>query len=167
MVIDMTMSNPIESIAWSADEKALLNGILDEIIPASDDGRIPSAGSLRVADFIATKAREILGLADLLKRGLRTAQAFLESKGDTFEALYPADRLALVKNLERRQPDFFAALIRYTYMGYYTDPTVPPHFGLSAKPPHPYGYEIPDESPEELTALVEPVKRRGRSYQKC
>ena len=161
------MSNLIESIRWSADEKALLSGLLDEIIPASDDGRIPSAGSLRVADFIAAKAREIPDLADLLKRGLRTARILLETKGDTFEVLNPADRLALVKILERREPDFFSALIRYTYMGYYTDPTVPPHFGLSAKPPHPYGYEVPDESPEELTALVEPVKKRGRCYQKC
>ena len=84
-----------------------------------------------------------------------------------FDALSPADRLALAKILERREPDFFAALTRYIYMGYYTDPTVPSHFGLSAKPPHPYGYEVPDESPEELTALVEPVKKRGRCYQKC
>jgi len=161
------MSHLIESITWSADEKALLNGLLDEIIPASNDGRIPSAGSLGVEDFITNKAREVPGLADLLKRGLRTAQALLKPKGDTFEALPPADRLALAKILERREPDFFTALTRYIYMGYYTDPTVPPHFGLSAKPPHPYGYEVPDESPEELTALVEPVKKRGRCYQKC
>jgi len=161
------MSNLIESIAWSADEKALLNGLLDEIIPASDDSRIPSAGSLGIEDFIAIKAREAPGLADLVKRGLRTAQAFLESKGDTFKALSPADRFTLAKILERREPEFFTALTRYTYMGYYTDPTVPPHFGLSAKPPHPYGYEVPDESPEELTARVEPVKKRGRCYQKC
>ena len=161
------MSHLIESITWSADEKALLNGLLDEIIPASNDGRIPSAGSLGVEDFITNKAREVPGLADLLKRGLRTAQALLKPKGDTFEALPPADRLALAKILERREPDFFSALTRYIYMGYYTDPTVPPHFGLSAKPPHPYGYEVPDESPEELTALVEPVKKRGRCYQKC
>jgi hypothetical protein len=162
------MSNLIESITWSADEKALLNGLLDEIIPASDDGRIPSAGSLGVEDFIANKAREVPGLTDLLTRGLRTAQALLEPKKlDTFEALSPADRFTLAKILERREPDFFAALTRYIYMGYYTDPTVPSHFGLSAKPPHPYGYEVPDESPEELTALVEPVKKRGRCYQKC
>ena len=161
------MSDLIESIRWSANEKSLLNGLLDEIIPASDDGRIPSAGSLGVADFIATKAGEIPGLADRLKRGLRTAKALLEPKGDTFDALSSADRLALVKILERREPEFFAALIRYTYMGYYTDPTVPPHFGLSAQPPHPYGYEVPEESPEELAAMVEPVKKRGRCYQKC
>ncbi len=161
------MSDLIESISWSADEKALLKGLLDDIIPASNDGRIPSAGSLHLADFIATKARETPGLADLLKRGLRTAQALLETKGDTFEILPPADRLALAKNLERREPDFIIALTRYTYMGYYTDPTVPLHFGLSTKPPHPYGYEVAAESPEELAALVEPVIKRGRCYQEC
>jgi hypothetical protein len=161
------MSNLIESITRSADVKALLNGLLDEIIPASDDGRIPSAGSLGIEDFIANKAREVPGLMGLLKRGLRTAQALLEPQGDTCEALHPADRLALVKILERREPEFFAALTRTIYMGYYTDPTVPPLFGLSAKPPQPYGYEVPDESPEELTALVEPVQKRGRCYQKC
>ncbi|MGD2015472.1 MAG: gluconate 2-dehydrogenase subunit 3 family protein [Desulfobacterales bacterium] len=164
---DSTMSDLIESIRWSADEKTLLNGLLDEIIPASDDGRVPSAGSLGVADFIATKAREVPGLKDLLKRGLRTAKALLEPEGDTFEALSPADKLALAKNLERRESDFFVVLTKYTYMGYYTDPTVPPHLGLSAKPPHPYGYEVPDESPEELNALVEPVKKLGRCYREC
>ena len=148
------MSNLIESITWRADEKALLDGLLDEIIPASEDGRIPSAGSLRLADFIANKAREAPGLADLLKRGLRPAQALLEPKGDTFEALSPAGRLALAKNLECWESEFFTALTRYTYMGYYTEPSVPPHFGLSSKPPHPHGYEVPDESPEELNALV-------------
>ena len=161
------MSNLIESITRSTDEKALLNGLLDEIIPASDDGRIPSAGSLGVADFIANKARKVPGLMGLLKRGLRAAQALIESQGDTFEALPAADRLALAKILERREPEFFAALTRYIYMGYYTDPTVPPLFGLSPKPPHPYGYEVPDESPEEIAALVEPVNKRGRCYQKC
>ena len=161
------MTNPTESITWNANEKALLKVLLNEIIPPSDDGRIPSAGSLSVADFIANKAREVPGLSDLLKRCLRTAQTLLESKGDTFEALSQADRLSLAKHLETREPEAFTALIRYTYMGYYTDPTVPPHFGLSAKPPHPYGYEVPDESPEEVTALVEPVKKRGRCYQKC
>ncbi len=161
------MSNLTERIAWSADEKALLKNLLDEIIPASGDGRIPSAGSLRLESFIANKACDVPGLGDLLKRGLRTALVLLESEGNSFEALSAAARLAWAKNLERREPDFFIALTRYTYMGYYTDPTVPLLFGLSAKPPHPHGYEVPDDSPEELAALVEPVIKRGRCYQEC
>ena len=43
--------------AWSESHKALLNRILDEIIPASDDGRIPSGGSLGVAEYLEARGQ--------------------------------------------------------------------------------------------------------------
>lgn len=38
---------------WNEGERKLVDGMLDQIIPASADGRVPSAGSLGVADFLA------------------------------------------------------------------------------------------------------------------
>lgn len=161
------MSSKSPQPQWSENQLILLNSLLDEIIPASDDGRIPSAGTLNVAGFISEQTTQVSGLNELLTLGLETTQSQLEQRAATFDALTQKDRTALMKNLEKQEPDFFTALVKYTYMGYYTDPRIPPLFGLSEKPPHPYGYSVPDESSAEIEALVEPVKKRGICYQKC
>lgn len=161
------MSDQFSQIEWNENQRALLNGLLEEIIPASSDGRIPSAGSHHVADFIIEKTREIPGLDELFSRGMLTMQSTTETLALPFDRLVPHERLTLMQELEQQDPDFFAALVRYTYMAYYTDPQIPPLFGLSEKPPHPYGYNVPEEIPADITALVEPVKKRGICYQQC
>ena len=161
------MSDQSPQMEWKENQRALLNGLLDEIIPASDDGRIPSAGSHHVIDFIAEKAREVIGLGELLVQGLQTMQNQVETLSSSFDELPCKARIALIQELERQEPEFFAALLRLTYMGYYTEPRIPPLFGLSEKPPHPYGYYVPDETPAELAALVEPVIKRGTCYRRC
>ena len=60
--------------AWSETEGTLLHGILDQLIPASADGKVPSAGSLGVAEFLAAggKPEDIPAQGirpDLRKRG--------------------------------------------------------------------------------------------------
>ena len=57
--------------------------------------------------------------------------------------------------------------LKHTYMGYYSEPSVRPYFGVSSNPPHPNGYEVPEEEPNLLESLVEPVKKRGICYRKC
>ena len=57
--------------------------------------------------------------------------------------------------------------LKHTYMGYYTEPSVRPYFGVSSNQPHPNGYEVPEEEPSFLECLVEPVKKRGICYRKC
>lgn len=149
---------------WSESHKALLNRILDEIIPASDDDRIPSGGSLGVAEYLEAQAKDSPKLKEQFQRGLDQGSALTERKGGTFEDLSSDDRQQLVADLQILEPDFFSALLRHTYMGYYTEPSVPPLFGLTDKAPHPDGYDVPDEDVEKLGRLVEPVKARGRCY---
>jgi len=153
-----------DRVAWSESRKALLNRILDEIIPASDNGRIPSGGSLRVAKHLEALAKDTPGLEEQFSRGLDRAATLAERRGGVFKDLSSDDRRQLVADLEALEPDFFSALLRHTYMGYYTEPSVPPLIGLTDKAPQPDGYDVPDEDVEKLEGLVEPVKARGRCY---
>jgi len=55
---------------------------------------------------------------------------------------------AVVEQLEQHEPAFFVALIRHTYMGYYSDARVRPLFGLSAEPTQSGGYAVPADDPQ-------------------
>ena len=142
----------------------MLNGLLDQIVPASADGRVPGAGRLGVAAFLAGKAAGDPALASLIRAVLTRAAALLESGGASFEALDAAGRIAVVEALERAEPDAFKALLQHTYMGYYSRPDVRPHFGLSDRPTQPDGYELPADDPDELDAMLAPVRARGRCF---
>ncbi len=52
-------------------------------------------------------------------------------------------------------------------MGYYSEPSIRPFFGVSFNPPLPSGYEVPEEEPDLIENLVEPVKKRGICYRQC
>ncbi len=154
----------VDQAPWNEAERRLLNGLLDEIVPASADGRVPAAGTLGVVDFLASKAADDPALAALLRTVLKRAAALAESRGASFEALDAAGRIAVVEALERAEPDAFTALLQSAYMGYYSRPDVRPHFGLSDRPTQPDGYELPDDDPDELADLLAPVRARGRCY---
>ena len=156
-----------ERAVWSESRKAFLNQILDEIIPASDDGRIPSGGSLGVAEYLEAWVKDTPGLEEQFSRVLDRTAVLAERKGGVFEELSSDDRRQVVADLEALEPDFFFALLRHTYMGYYTEPSVPPLFGLTDKAPHPYGYDVPDEDLENLEGLVESVKARGQCFREA
>lgn len=133
----------------------LLDGLLDLIIPANADGNIPAAGALGVAAFVRENAASDVGLTRLLARATALQQA-----GMPFDA-------ALVEQLESEEPLGFSLLLRLAYMGYYSRPDTRVLFGLSALPVHPRGYDVPDESPEMMEALVAPVKAREGSFRDC
>ena len=154
----------IDQAHWSEAERRLLNGLLDEIVPASADGRVPAAGTLGVVDFLASKASVDPALAALLRTVLTRAAALAESRGASFGALDGAGRITVVEALEQAEPEAFTALLKYTYMGYYSRPNIRPHFGLSDRPTQPDGYAVPDDDPDDMAALLAPVRTRGRCY---
>lgn len=152
---------------WSEAEGRLLAGLLDEIVPASVDGRVPAAGALGVSGFLAQRAADDAGLAALLRQALAQAEALAETCGARFDALDAAGRVAVVAALEREVPEAFAALLRNTYMGYYSRADVRPHFGLSDRPTQPDGYDLPEDDPDELADLLAPVRARGRHWRRA
>ena len=154
----------IDTRPWSEDQGHLLAGLLDEIVPASADGRVPAAGALGVAEFLAGRASADPGLAASLRAVLAHAASLADASGASFDDLDAAGRIAVVEALEREAPDAFTALLWHTYMGYYSRADMRPHFGLSDRPTQPEGYDLPDDDPDELAAMLAPVRARGRCY---
>lgn len=154
------MSTPIKN-SWSDAERQMLDGILDRLIPGSADGRVPAAGTLGVADFLDATVAKDAGLAKLFRQGLSRASKLAAEIGDRRDA---SAFETITELLERHEPGFFVALLRQTYMGYYSRADVRPLFGLSLRPTQPDGYSVPPEAAEDIAALVAPVTARGPCY---
>lgn len=138
-------------------QRKLLDALLDLIIPASADGRIPAAGALGVAAFIEQRVATTPDLGQLILHSLAKTAALVDSDGIRLDA-------ALVARLEQEEPASFEALLRETYKGYYSRGDIRALLGLSAKPVHPDGYDVPEQDLDEIRALTAPVKKRGRCY---
>ena len=148
-------------------ENGLVDGVLDEIIPAGMKRQIPSAGSLNLSDYLENICANDDESAQLLNRGFELADKLVKLAGTSFSALGKDQRLAIVKQLETEDLEFFNALIRHTYMGYYSRGDVRKALGLSALPVQPRGYDVAEESSNMMEALTAPVRARGNCYRAC
>ena len=79
--------------------------------------------------------------------------------------LAPAERVALVRRVEAEDPMTFLTFLTQVYMGYYTNPTIPPKLGFPDRPPQPLGHKIAED--DNLDELLAPVRQRGRHYREC
>lgn len=138
---------------WSEKEKKILSEILDELIPANPDKKIPSAGQLGVVSFIFEVASKTPKLQDDIKLVL----TWVISKADKISPY-------LVREIELIHPNAFGSLITETYKGYYSRPDIRKKLYLSEKPVHPFGYEVKSESDEYLKELTDAVRSRGTVY---
>jgi hypothetical protein len=139
------------------EDRRTLAHVLDELVPPSDDGRMPGAGALGLAGWVEEAARGQSELARFLARTL----AALGSRG--FAALERAPRLELLNEMARAEPEPFRALLAFVYRGYYHQPRVVEALGLEPRPPFPKGYEVPPSDP----ALLDPVRRRAPFFRAC
>lgn len=138
---------------WNSKDRALLDAILDELIPANPERGIPSAGAFGVADFLGNKIAVDPDLA-------KAVEALLDRARRLADGVSPD----AVRQLEVDMPEAFEALLRLTYMGYYSRPEVRLLVGVAPWAVHPKGYEVPDEPPEIMSELTAPVRARGRIY---
>lgn len=150
---------PIEvATPWSESQRACLNALLDLMIPASADGRMPAASALGLFDRpgdLPDKVRVVLGA------GLdRVASAAGERFGKPLARLAPAQALAFVTELRAGAAPFFAALTAHTVARYYQHDLVMTRLGLEPRPPWPQGHAI-DEGD---WSLLERVRERGAVY---
>jgi hypothetical protein len=139
------------------DDRRTLSAVLGELLPASDDGRMPAAGELGLAAFVEQGAAPGSELA----RALPALLASLGARG--FAGLERAARVALLKELEQASPSAFRALLAVAYGGYYQHPRVVEALGLEARPPFPKGYAVP---PSDF-GLLDAVRRRPSFYREC
>lgn len=141
-----------------AARRDLLARVLDALVPAS--GGFPGGGTVAL-DHVLAMAAASADLERLLSHGLRAVK---EASGanDTLglASLSVDDREHVLRRVEQSHPEFFEALVRHTYDGYYSHPTVIARLGLDASPPHPRGHHVETVDLADLAR----VSARGPIY---
>ena len=138
----------------------LVNAVLDTLIPASEDGTKPGAGSLDLSEAIREASGDFWpGVLE----GIRSLEAEARKTGASgFEALSLSDRSELLSRSQESHPGVLQSLVFQCYMAYYRHPKALEALGLEARPPFPDGFDIEDFDP----ALLDPVRRRPPFYRK-
>lgn len=120
------------------DLAPVLDAVLDTLIPASEDGRMPGAGTLGCAGRVWELCATLPGVRELVAEGLRELEtASRKSFGRTFRELDVDRREQLLA-----QEGFVFPLLIQTYVAYYQHPVVLVALGLEPRPPHPGGYQL-------------------------
>jgi hypothetical protein len=144
-----------------AARRDLLTAVLDTVVPASDG--FPGAGAVAL-DHVLTMAAAAAGLERLLSDGLRAVEeAARSAHAAGFASLSDDDRENVLRRVEQSQAEFFEALVRHGYDGYYSHPTVTARLGLDAGPPHPRGHRVEATELPDLTR----VTARGPLYRRA
>ena len=149
---------------WTESEHEILYRILETLIPASKDGKIPSANNILIIEKLKQEAIKDNKFKSLLLDGLKHIKHMLIVTGNDLNSIDLRNFTNLICKLEDQKPEFFNAFLRQTYIAYYNQPSIRTHFGLSENPPHPDGYNVPSETIEEISSLVAPVIKRGDCY---
>jgi hypothetical protein len=150
------MSDETNDRGFSADEERVLASVLDEIIPPSNDGKLPGAGQLGLARYIDEVSRPTPEIRAMIVQGLSDLDNLARSRNAPgFAALSREDKMQLLN-----EQAFVLPLTFHTYAGYYQQARVVEALGLEARPPHPKGYHM---EPNDLS-LLDGVRRRPKLY---
>lgn len=149
---------------FSDIEKRALAYVLDEIIPASADGRLPGAGQLGLADHFDAALNAMPELKLMVAQSLAALDGLARHRHPLgIDALSSPDRAAVLAELAAGEHAVPPILALHAYTGYYQHPLVLAALGCEPRPPHPQGYEM---EPNDLT-LLDPVRRRPKMYRAC
>ncbi len=116
----------------TADERAVLAALLDTLVPAGADGRMPSAAAVDFDGYLRTQASDFVGeLKSMLKRFEPPfADLAIGARGDR------------VAEFSAHEPDAFRNLLTRVYDCYYQDDRVRLEIGVATGAPFPQGNEV-------------------------
>ena len=135
------------------EQHAVLTALADTIVPASEDGLMPGAGTLDFLGYLQRAAEEFLPeLPEIL---------------DAFEATFATEDLAMryerVQAWSEAAPETFQALLGHVYGCYYQDAGVLEAVGVGAGPPFPRGNTV---EPGDLS-LLDPVMQNPLEWRRA
>ena len=144
-----------------AGSRNLLAVVLDTLVPSS--AGFPGAGAIAL-DHVLAVAAGAPEIDALLSGGFAAIEDAARAAGDA--GLAPLDQDArerVLRRVEQSHPVFFDALVRHTYDGYYSHPTIVGRLGLEPGPLHPRGHRLAPERPLDLAriAVRGPIYRRA------
>ena len=139
-------------------QRDVLALVLDALVPAS--GGFPGAGAVAL-DHVLAMAAASADVERLLSAGLRAVEEASQAVGAAgLASLSVDDRENVLRRVEQSHAEFFEALVRRTYDGYYSHPTVIARLGLDASPLHPRGHRVEAVDLPDLAR----VRARGPIY---
>ena len=141
-----------------SDQQRAFGAILDMIIPASGDGRFPSAAETDVLGYVAKTDPKLLETVRIELDRLNTMSENLH--GLVFGDAHETVRQELLDEIRGKEPQFLRGLALQTVTCYYQDDRVMEAIGMEARPPFPKGYEVVDGD----LSLLDPVRARGQGY---
>jgi hypothetical protein len=144
-----------------AARRDLLALVLSTLVPAS--GGFPGAGEVAL-DHVLAMAASSPDVERLLSRGLQAIEAATRAAGAAdLSSLSPDDRERVLRRVEQSHAELFEALVRHTYDGYYSHPTVIARLGLDVSPLHPRGHRVEAVDLPDLAR----VTARGPLYRRA
>ena len=142
----------------SQSQHSLATAVLDRLIPSQ--GEMPGAGEAGTADYLDGIAAGSAGIARLFSAGLQDIEIAAAQQGSEFKELRSDQQDEVLREVETDSPQFFDLLVRHTYNGYYSNPTVVELLGLDPRPPQPRGNRVERGDLSSLQVVAE----RGQAY---
>jgi hypothetical protein len=138
--------------ATLAARRDLLTVVLDTLVPAS--GGFPGAGEVAL-DHVLAVAASSGDVERLVSRGLQAVEEATRAAGAAdLASLSPDDRESVLRRVEESHAGLFEALVRLTYDGYYSHPTVVARLGLDPSPLHPRGHRVEARELPDLSRVI-------------
>ena len=137
---------------------ATLDALQDLMIPASSDGRMPSARSLGLyADTAGLAPNDV----EVFSAGLAQVEAHAQATHRLPFAQLPATAaMAIVEEMRAQRSEFIQAFMLLTTARYLQNATVMPLNGLEARPNWPKGHVVAEGD----WSLIEVVRARPKLY---
>ena len=136
----------------NAAQQQTLAALLDTLLPASDDGNMPSAQTLDLMGYLNEQAEEFVPV-------LITIVGHFD---DGFSDASLSHRYPEVEAFSKAEPESFEGLLFHAYNCYYQDDRVLKGIGMAAGPPFPGGNTIEEGD----LSLLDPVVQLERTYRK-
>ena len=138
------------------EQNRTLTSLLNLIIPASEDGKMPGVFDIGFIDYINNENQLSLIQEGLIRIIDETNNQYCQE----FSALSVAEQLTIVNVLKRKLFRFFTDLTTQVVQYYYQHDDILNAIGLDARPPFPKGYDVEEGD----ILLLEPVFLRGKIY---
>ncbi len=145
-------------MVFTEAQTAILNLLMDLLIPASSDGKMPSARSLDLyADISAMPLKDRMvfdsGLAEIQIRSHAL-------RGVDYVQLDAENKKTLIDGLRTEAGPFIQCFMTQTVARYLVHDRVMPLMGLEARAPWPKGYNVAQGD----WSLIDVVRKRGKIY---
>jgi hypothetical protein len=137
-------------------DPAFMQAFLDLVIPPSDDGKLPGAGSLDVAAQVAGQIEADPMLGPMVIAGINAIHdAALTRDGAGLPALSPAVGAEVVESQLAAHPALMIGMALHLYPAYYQHPRVLAGLGEPPRPPFPEGYTLEPTDPALMQKLLD------------